>query len=232
MRIRRRQQQPTPRTGMQMQVIVPQKLKKAWSIISRVVKLALFCIGTAGFSAFIIEETMQVRGFGAYGLQQAKMWHEAATYSNQCVDLLERDRRTLQILRWFNPLTGHIFLRYADGEEMKLNAQMKRIEYELKQLDRRVTIVEGKLKTNHIEIPKERGQKLPVAAAIAEPKQIDYQTHNERVEKALIKVVATRSGKKYHRKSCSTIQNKEVTIYESREDAEKAGLSPCRRCRP
>ena len=231
MRIRKKRG-PTPRTGMQQQIIVPEKLKKVWSIFSRVVKLLLFAIGTAGFAAFIIEETMQVRGFGAYGLQQAKMWHEAADYSNQCVDLLERDRKTLRLLRWFNPLTGHIFLRYADGEEMKLQAQMKRIEYELKQLDRRVSIVEGKLKTNHIELPAERDTKLPVSQPISYPKQIDYQTHDERVEEALTKVVATRTGKKYHRKSCSTIQNREVIEYESREAAEKAGLSPCRRCRP
>ena len=110
----------TPRSAMSQQIVVPEKFKKAWSIISKSVKILLFCIGTAGFSAFIVEETMQVRGFGAYGLQQGKLWQEAARYSNECVDLLERDRRTLKILRWFNPLTGHIFLRYADAEEMKL----------------------------------------------------------------------------------------------------------------
>lgn len=218
---------------------VPKQVRTGWSIFSKVVKLGLFAIGTAGFAAFIIEETMQVRGFGAYGLQQAKMWHEAAIYSNRCVDLLERDRRTLRLLRWFNPLTGHIFLRYADGEEMKLQAQMQRIEYELKQLDKRVTMVEGKIETKKIKInpaggmvKAERDTKLPVNQPIKYPKQIDYQTHDERVADAQSQVVATKFGRKYHLKSCPSIRGKEVTVYESHEDAVKAGLSPCRRCRP
>lgn len=233
MRVRKKRSGATPRSAISQQIVVPEKFRKAWSIISKVVKLALFCIGTAGFSAFIIEEAMQVRGFGAYGLQQSKLWHEAAQYSNKCADLLERDRKTLQILRIFNPLTGHIFLRYADSEEMKLQAQMTRIEYELKQLDKRVTIVEGKLKTNHIEIPEEgRGQELPVKAKIEYPKQVDYETHAERVKDAREEVVATKFGTCYHKKSCPSIKGKEAKVYASKEEAETDGLRPCRRCRP
>ena len=175
---------------------------------------------------------MQVRGFGAYGLQQSKLWHEAAVYSNQCVDLLQRDKRTLRMLRWFNPVTGHIFMRYADAEEMKLQAQMTRIEFELKQLDKRMTLVEGKLKPTLIQVKKERDTKLPVNTPIAYPRQVDYETHAERVTDVQSQVVTTKFGRKYHLKKCPSVAGREVTVYESREDAAKAGLTPCRRCRP
>lgn len=45
-------------------------------------------------------------------------------------------------------------------------------------------------------------------------------------------VYVTANGKKYHRKSCSTLSKSRTVISLSIDDARKKGYEPCKKCNP
>lgn len=206
------------------------------------IKVYLAFIVYMGFTCFIIEESMQTRGFGRYSLIQGKMWSEAATLCNESAELLSFEKGFLRVNQVVNPIFGWVYYRYAQAEEMKLWGEMKRIEKELAGLGNRMTVIEGKLEVKPIDItPTGNNPQTPVAQIdltqneIRPVKQVDYKTHAERVEQAIdAKVtgfVKTPSGKKYHRPGCRTVSGKQVQQL-TKEQIDEMQLTPCMVCSP
>lgn len=205
--------------------------------------LLFWAFTTAGFMMFIVEETMQIRGFGRYGLQQAKLWREAAEAVNDSVDALQRDRGILRFMSILNPPAGYVFGRYADAEAKKLEWEMTRIEAELANINSRVTIIEDKLKIKPIETgpdpphsPSRPRQMADVTiqgvGKLSFPKQIDYQTHAERIEESKAMVFVTQFGRKYHRSSCRSIKGRQGVRRITETEAMTEDKTPCLRCKP
>lgn len=209
-------------------------------VMSRAFWTTLFwAFTTAGFMMFIVEETMQVRGFGRYGLQQGKLWQEAAVAANYSVGALTRDRGIIRVLSVLNPPAGYVFKRYVDAEEKKLGWEMKRIESELKKLKSRVRIVENRLQLNPISVLPTKltdiGHLSKLTAPEAKlfyPKQVDYQTHDKRVKRVKDQVYVTLYGSKYHRGTCSALRGRNGVRKLPESEAVGEGKTPCLRCKP
>lgn len=195
---------------------------------------------TAGFMMFIVEETMQIRGFGRYGLQQGRLWEEAAKASNYSVSALKRDRFVINALTILNPPAGYVFSRYCDAEEKKLGWEMTRIESELKKLDSRVTLIENELRIRPIGLPENinisaRPVAMPIEAAkaaLSYPRQIDYQTKADRDQVNKNFVYVTAFGRKFHRSACRSVVGREGVRKITREEALSEDKTPCLRCKP
>lgn len=205
-------------------------------------KTLFWAFTTAGFMMFIVEETMQIRGFGRYGLQQGKLWQEAAKASNYSVDAVKRDRAIIKVLTVLNPPAGYVFGRYCDAEEKKLSWEMMRIEKELGKLKSRVTRIEGKLEIRPLTVPDEIGKiaanpaerVFPIATAnggLRYPRQIDYVTAAERGKTSNL-VYITKYGAKYHKQSCRSVTGREGVRALTKLDAQQEGKTPCLRCKP
>ncbi len=210
-------------------------------------KILFWAFTTAGFMMFIVEETMQVRGFGRYGLQQGKLWQEAAVAANYSVGALVRDRSIIKVLSLLNPPAGYVFGRYVDAEEKKLGWEMKRIESELKKLNSRVEIIENKLqlspvapKLKQVSILPAKLTDIPLIPArlpapdgkLFYPRQVDYQTHAQRVQKAQNSVYVTQYGSKYHRLTCSSIKGRNGVRRLTPTEAAGDDKTPCLKCKP
>lgn len=199
---------------------------------------------TAGFMMFIVEETMQVRGFGRYGLQQGKLWQEAATAANYSAGALRRDRGIIKALTLLNPPAGYVFGRYVDAEEKKLSWEMQRIEKELSKLNSRVTVIEETLRIKPINTIPDAVGKLaavparpvfPIAQAdggLRYPKQIDYTTHDQRVKTQKGFVYVTQYGQKFHRVSCRSLKGRNQVLKLPKTQAEADGKTGCYICKP
>lgn len=202
-------------------------------------KTCFWAFTTAGFMMFIVEETMQVRGFGRYGLQQGKLWQEAATAANYSVGAMRRDRTIIKILSVLNPPAGYVFGRYVDAEEKKLGWEMKRIESELQKLNTRVKIIENELRIRPVSlIPETLTDISPLPARMPKPtsklsypKQIDYQTHDQRLNRSQDAVYLTKYGSKFHRPGCGSIKGRGARKV-GKAEAVGDGKTPCLRCKP
>lgn len=201
-------------------------------------KTCFWAFTTAGFMMFIVEETMQVRGFGRYGLQQGKLWQEAAVAANYSVRAMKRDRFIIKTLAVLNPPAGYVFKRYVDAEEKKLGWEMKRIESELGKLKSRVTIIEQELRLRPITLLPEVAdisatpiQMPKPASKLSYPKQIDYQTHDQRLNRSQNMVYLTKYGGKFHNIGCGSIKGRQVRKV-SKSEAVTEGKTPCLRCKP
>jgi len=207
-------------------------------------RTAFWAFTTAGFMMFIVEETMQVRGFGRYGLQQGKLWQEAAVAANYSVKALERDRGIIKALSILNPPAGYVFKRYVDAEEKKLGWEMKRIASELKKLNSRVEIIEKTLRIKPVNLLPEEIGKLAASPAtpvfpIAQvdgglryPRQIDYVTHDQRVQVQKGFVYVTQYGSKFHKISCRSLKGRNQVLKLPKTEAENDGKSGCLICKP
>lgn len=230
----------------------PQKtLLKAIATSKETWKTLFWAFTTAGFMMFIVEETMQIRGFGRYGLQQAKLWDEAARACNYSVEAVKRDRSIIKLLSFLNPPAGYVFTRYVDAEEKKLVWEMQRIDKELGKLNSRVTLIEGKLEVKPIEVAHDKGPDLPAGigkvdatpsrpvfpiaqadGGLAYPRQIDYTTHAERVSRAQPFVYVTKYGRKFHTIKCRSVTGRQGVVKLSRTEALADNKEPCLRCKP
>ncbi len=207
--------------------------------------LLFWAFTTAGFMMFIVEETMQVRGFGRYGLQQGKLWTEAAEAANYSIKAMEKDKRIIRFLSFINPPAGYVFGRYVEAEEKKLQWEMKRIEKELKKLSSRVEIIEERFSIKPLDIPlpkaiskveaKPASVIFPIATpdgGLRYPRQVDYKTHAERLNRTQPEVYITASGSKYHKIDCRWVKGRsgirKVSISEARSDDKE----PCLTCKP
>jgi len=206
--------------------------------------VTMWLITTSGFMMFIVEESLQVLGFGRYGLESSKLWPEAADACNYSAQFLSSSDKLIDTLAIFNPLAGYVFGRYIDAEEKKLMWEMQRIEKELERLKGRLTIIENELRIRPISPElitvsargRPVGPDMPPKPKLSYPKMIDYETHAERVEEQAGYVWATASGKKYHNFSCGSLRKDEEVRSGVRklirEQAISAGLEPCKRCKP
>jgi len=206
--------------------------------------LTFWLITTSGFMMFIVEESLQVVGFGRYALNQSKLWPEAADAANYSASFIASSDKLIDTLAIFNPLAGYVFGRYIDAEEKKLMWEMQRIEAELKKVKGRVTIIENELRIRPISpelitvSAKGRpiGPEMPPKPKMSYPKQIDYKTHAQRVEDQSEMVYITVSGTKYHKMFCRWLmkdgQLKDNILKVTREQAIRDGLTPCGTCKP
>lgn len=223
---------PGKKPGSKEYVIVSYKLLK-WYIV---------LVTMMGFACFMLEESMQTRGFGRFILTSGKMWAEAGDMCNTSMSMLEKEKGFMKLNSYINPFFGWVYFRYAQSEEMKLMAEMKRIEMEISRINGRLEIVENRLQVKPIDLTPEKGGELQSLEGIdltqdeiRPVRQIDYETHPERVEAAIkaktTGYVATQFGQKYHRPGCRTVKNK-LTIELTAEDIAKRNLTPCMICRP
>ncbi len=232
----------------------PKSLLRAIVSSKETWKMLFWAFTTAGFMMFIVEETMQIRGFGRYGLQQAKLWNEAANACNYSAKAVRRDRTIMNMLSLLNPPAGYVFKRYVDAEEKKLGWEMQRIEKELGKINSRVTLIENQLKIAPIItskevvvakalIPDDIGKLsaipakpvFPIATAdggLSYPRQIDYTTHADRIERKAESVYVTKFGRKFHRLDCGTITGKAGVVKMPITEAIAEDKEPCLRCKP
>jgi hypothetical protein len=188
--------------------------------------------GSCGFACFIFEEAAQARSFGPYMLIQAKLWPEAQLATDEVLKAWRRDSILVTILSIPVPL-GRCYRSYFEAEKMKLDNQMKRIEYELAQMQKKVdnvskyadtqeTIVTRKYEIPLSDIDLTQNEKTTSRDITLTPGRVDQL---ERMSG----YVRTFAGKCYHMTDCSVMSGKEA-IKVSEEEVKAGKYRPCKKC--
>lgn len=191
-------------------------------------------VGTTGFACFILEEAAQARGFGPYMLIQSKQWEEAKLATDECLRMWRRDTIAVTFLSLPSPV-GFAYRRYFESEKVKLDAQLKRIEFELEKLNKKAdTLLVNSNNTN--SIPEKHvmtdNDLKPLSeinlskTAIRPARDIQKPAPGEDKPTEFVK---TRSGQCYHLTSCGVVRGKDVIAVKRSEIGK---LRACKVCMP
>lgn len=208
--------------------------KRITKIILLGLVIYLGIIGTTGFACFILEEAAQARGFGPYMLIQGKQWQDAKLATEECLRQWRRDTIMVTLLSLPSPV-GFAYRRYFEAEKVKLDAQLKRIEFELEKLNKKAAMLEESIAEKQNEKVFQNGTPLKNIDLTDNEKKVarDVTLTPGRLEqlKKMAGLYRTKFGKAYHLASCSAIQGREV-IELTDEEIQSGKYAACKKCRP
>lgn len=219
-------------------------IQERWWKVVMLIGVVFGITQTAGFTAFMIEEKQQSLGFGIFSYQQLKQYPKVLEAAEFCLADAKRDLRALKVLNWFNPITGWAFVNYGEATIKKLTWQIDSVETRLKKVEVDIAkLQEAVNPTQSARLPpdiadaklKPSPPVFPVSTAeggLRYPKQIDYQTHAERLNRAKDAVYVTEYGRKYHRLSCRSLKGRDGVRRLTESQATADDKTPCRRCKP